>query len=134
MKYYETTDQGTAHTNKKIINWEAGELQFGESFIDATGWRPDAEIARAAILTGDTRGAGLKPVYDFPDGRDTGARPLRQSGMDIVDVQMAIENIENTAKDSQKKTTSAKEAQKMLDNAMTEALNQAISNQTGQQE
>lgn len=125
MKYYETTNEGSPHTNKILIQWGQPIIEFGEAHIDATGWRPDAEIARAAVLTGQG-GTNLKGVYDFPDGKDTGARPPRQAGMDIVDVQNAMEAISKDAKRRETDNQSQKQATDALKNAMKDALSESI--------
>lgn len=130
MQYYKIKDGGTSHRNKAVINWEADKIKtWGEAYIDASHWRPDAEIARAAILTG--KGMDSQPVYDFPDGKDTGFRPkTRIAGLDIVDVENAIKDIDNSVKTSLEQGKERENAKK----ALTEALTQAIQPQAGGQQ
>lgn len=122
MQYYKIKDGGTSHRNKAVIDWEPSKIKtWGESHIDASHWRPDAEIARATILTG--KGSNSQPVYDFPDGKDTGFRPqTRLAGLDIVDVENAIKNIDNSVKASMEEGKQRENTKKML----TEALKDAI--------
>lgn len=120
MKYYEGTNNGTPHASKRLIEWEQTPIKsFGEAQVDATGWRPDAELARAAILSG--KGMSMQGVYDFPDGVDTGFRPERMPGMDIVDIDSAIETIKQSA-EKQETSKKAKQEQKQ---ALVEAIQEA---------
>lgn len=117
MKYYESTSDGTPHATKKLIEWEGHKItDWGESQIDATGWRPDAEIARAAILSGNS--PNTIGVYDFPDGIDTGFRPFRQQGADIVDIENAQRDIESSQAEATAKAEQARQAKQALREAI----------------
>lgn len=123
MKRYTITEESTPQKNRKIIDWEEPTVNYGESHIDATGWRPDAEIARAAILSG--KGTGNIGVYDFPDGIDTGFRRPQLQGADIVDIENQIKAIDNNIKDTKQKAEAAKQQKQAIKDAMTEAIFEA---------
>lgn len=115
-------DSFFAHVLIDGVSYPVSYCNFGEDCVDRTNWRPDSDIVRNRLLSGNG-GSGLVPQYDFPDGKDTGYRaPVRELGMDITEIDSAIEVIKQTAEKDEKAKADRKQA--IAD--LTEALDAAL--------
>lgn len=76
--------------------------------VDKTNFRPSAESVRSVLLSpsGVSR---MQSLYDFVDGKDTGYRPFRDVGADIVDVEEQINRIKAEAEKFKDDEAKAKE-------------------------
>lgn len=80
----------------------------GESCVDKTGYHPTLDI-------GESSGYVSEPIYDFPDGIDTGSRVemmCRNKGLDMSELQamrkIAQENVDASINRFNKKDKSEK--------------------------
>lgn len=107
-------------------DWTPLLTDFGESNTDKSTYRPDISLARAQ--------AGMSSktlVYDFSDGKDTGETVqtyIRQPGLDVTEVDTAIQrlndNFESNVKedlDSQKKRAKDKKIDDFLDKSLSDS-------------
>lgn len=93
---------------------------FGERFVDETNWRPDSDIVRNHLL-----GAGVSsgvPVFDFPDGKDSGFRPMRDIGADITEIDAEIDRIKSDGVKTEQQKAQRREQIEALSEAMQSAL------------
>lgn len=77
---------------------------FGESNTDTSKWRPDISLIHAQSLGN----SGLRPVYDFPDGKDNPDQWtttfIRSKGLDITEVDRALELAKSSVESKQKRS------------------------------
>lgn len=99
------------------------------TIVDKTNFRPSAESVRAVLLS--PQGVPkVQAMYDFMDGKDTGYRPFRDVGADIVDIQERIEAIKAEAEKVKDDKIKAQEyaeqiatLEKAIANGMLSAVN-----------
>lgn len=106
-------------------DWTPLLTDFGESNTDKSTYRPDISIARAqAGMSNKTL------IYDFSDGKDTGETVqtyIRQPGLDVTEVDAAINRLNQNFEDKvnadlekQKADKHAKKVSDVLDKALAE--------------
>lgn len=65
------------------------ELKYGESVTDISKWIPGSDSPHT------NNGSQFSPLYDFPDGKDTGIdlSYTRQPGLDITEVDAIAKSL-----------------------------------------
>lgn len=111
---------------------------FGESNTDTSTYRPDISVARAEA----GRLSGKKLIYDFDDGKDTGATVMtfiRQNGLDVTEVDSAIarvkSGIDEKVEDFKKKQADSEKSakvDKMIDTIISQSSESQDSSTPGQ--
>lgn len=90
---------------------------YGESNVDKSFYRPDIASTRAKL--GGVQGSTLTPIFDFPDGKDTGdtiMTILRDKGLDITEIDTIGEIIkDHLSKGKQKDVADAEEKARTLE-------------------
>lgn len=107
-------------------DWTPLLSDFGKSNTDKSTYRPDISLARAQ--------AGMSSktlVYDFSDGKDTGETAqtyIRQPGLDVTEVDSAIQrlndNFDSKVKEdleSQKRRAKDKKIDDFLDKSLSDS-------------
>lgn len=103
----------------KLVKCSVSSSFFGDSVVDDSKYRPNANVVRQGI---DSGGLYQEGVYDFNDGKDNGFTPtLRKLSPDPVEVDTALQVI----KDSAKKAKS-KQDQEALEKQQQELNDKAI--------
>lgn len=107
------------------LDWTPLLSDFGESNTDKSTYRPDISVARAQAGM-----ANKTLLYDFSDGKDNGETVqtyIRQPGLDVTEVDAAMqrlndnfnENIKNEL-DKQKADKRSKKVDDVLDKALSD--------------
>lgn len=106
-------------------NWTPLLTNFGKSNTDKSTYRPDISVARAqAGMSNKTL------LYDFSDGKDTGETVqtyIRQKGLDVTEVDAAMQRLNNNFNENVKEELSKQEADKQkkkLNDVMDKALSE----------
>lgn len=104
-------------------------VDFGESNTDTSTWRPDISLIHAQA----GRNSGLKPVFDFPDGKDNpdswSTTIIRRKGLDVTEVDTLISATQNSL--DSKIQSDKKSKEKTPDDVMRENIQKLADKMTG---
>lgn len=94
--YVWSSFDGSMH-RKQDVGFTVSYPTWDVSRVDASAWRPDAEIARAFLMS-DHAGSSVVGEYMYPDGKDDGYMPLPRYGNDVTEVEARMQEITQEAK------------------------------------
>lgn len=109
FRLYSTNQNGFAVRSSPMVD------DFGESNTDKSFYRPDVSQVRSFLGTGMQ--SSKKLMYDFPDGKDTGEEVqtfVRNKGLDITEVDTAVEVIKQAAKAKIDKAKADEQSEKTI--------------------
>lgn len=109
FRLYSTNQNGLVVRSSPMVD------DFGKSNTDKSSYRPDVSRVRAFLGTGMQ--SSKKLMYDFPDGKDTGEEVqtfIRNKGLDITEVDLAVEVVKQAAKAKIDKAKADKQSEKTI--------------------
>ena len=106
-------------SKNKIVEHISSSIYLGDTVVDDSKYRPNANVVRSGI---DSGGLYQEGVFDFNDGKDNGFTPsLRKLSPDPVEVDNALQYVKDSAqkaKSKQDKEVLDKQQQELTDKAL----------------